>query len=107
LELVRSQAPEDVGVGLQLGLLYLRQGKNELAQAELQRVLEFAPAYADAHWYLSVVFEQEGSLPNAITEVEKVLETNPDNVAVKTRLERLKAGQVSETIPEPISLTTP
>lgn len=107
LEFVKAQSPEDVGVGLQLGLLYLRQGKNELAQAELQRIIGLAPAYADAHWYLSVVFEQKGDLPNAIAEVEKVLETNPDNVTVQTRLDRLKAGQTSEEIPEPISLITP
>ena len=103
LELVRSQAPEDIGVGLQLGLLYLRQGKNQLAQAELERILVLAPAYANAHWYLSVIFEQSGDLKNAIAEVEKVLETNPEGVTVKTRLDRLKAGETSEVIPEPIS----
>lgn len=103
LERVRAQAPGDVGVGLQLGLLYLRQGKNELAKAELERILVLAPAYANAQWYLSVVYEQTGDLEKAIQEVEKVLETNPDNVTVKTRLDRLKAGETSEVIPEPIS----
>lgn len=102
LELVRQASPEDVGVGLQLGMLYLRQGKNELAQAELQRVIELAPTYANAHWYLSVVLEQQGDLKNAIKEVEKVLESNPGNVTVQTRLDRLKAGEKSEVIPEPV-----
>lgn len=102
LERVRAQAPGDVGVGLQLGLLYLRQGKNELAKAELERILVIAPAYANAHWYLSVVYEQTGDLEKAIQEVEKVLDTNPDNVTVKTRLDRLKAGETSEVIPEPV-----
>lgn len=103
LELVVSQAPNDVGVGLQLGLLYLRQGKNDLAQVELQRVIELAPAYANAHWYLSVVFEQKGDLAKAIAEVEQVLATNPENVTVQTRLDRLQAGQTSETIPDPVT----
>jgi len=107
LEFVVAQAPTDVGVGLQLGLLYLRQGKNELAQAELQRVIELVPAYANAHWYLSVVFEQVGDLKSAIAEVEKVLMTNPDNVTVQTRLERLQVGQTSDVIPDPISLIAP
>ena len=107
LMFVRDQAPQDVGVGLQLGLLYLRQGKNDLAQAEFERVLELAPAYADAHWYLSVVFEQQDDLPRAIIEVEQVLATNPDNVTVQSRLNRLKAGQTSDIIPDPVSLPSP
>jgi tetratricopeptide (TPR) repeat protein len=106
LEYVKTQAPEDVGVGLELGLLYLRQGKNELAQAELQRVIALAPTYANAHWYLSVVFEQQGDLIAAVAEVEKVLDTNPENVAVQARLDRLKAGQTSTEIPEPLSLSS-
>ncbi|MFZ2681736.1 MAG: tetratricopeptide repeat protein [Patescibacteria group bacterium] len=104
LEYVKSQVPGDVGVGLRLGLLYLRQGKQDLAQVELQRVVNLAPDYANAHWYLSVAFEQKGDLTSAIAEVEKVLATNPDNVSVKTRLERLKAGETSAQIPDPIGL---
>ncbi len=103
LEVVIQAAPDDVGVGLQLGLLYLRQGKHELAQIELQRILTLAPAYANAHWYLSVVFEQTNDLVNAILEVEQVLQTNPDNANVLARLNRLKAGQISEIIPEPLA----
>lgn len=103
LEYARALSPDDVGVGLKLGILYLRQGKNAQAQMELQRVLELAPAYADAHWYLSVAFEQSGDLVNAIAEVEAVLGTNPDNANVKTRLDRLKAGRISAEIPEPVN----
>lgn len=102
LESVRVAAPGDVGVGLELAQLYLRQGKNDLAEAELQRILVIAPDYANAHWYLSVVFEQKGDLVNAIVEVEKVLAANPENTLAQTRLDRLKAGETSEIIPEPV-----
>ncbi len=102
LKFVQTQAPQDIGVGLQLGLLYLRQGKNDLARLELERLLEIAPDYADAHWYLSVVFEQVGDLPSAIQAVEQVLITNPNNTAVQARLDRLKAGLTTNQIPEPI-----
>ena len=38
----------------------------------------------------------------AIEQVEAVLTANPDNELVKAKLDRLKAGQTSDTIPEPV-----
>jgi tetratricopeptide (TPR) repeat protein len=105
LEAVRAQAPDDLGVGLQLAQLYLRQGKNDLAEAELHRLLEIAPAYANAHWYLSVVYEQRGDITRAIEEIEIILANDPGNVIAQNRLSRLQQGQISETIPEPIMET--
>jgi predicted TPR repeat methyltransferase len=69
---------------------------------ELQRVIELAPEYANAHWYLSVVYEQQGNIPAAIREVETVLTLNPDDVTVQARVDRLRSGQATNGIPEPI-----
>ncbi len=100
---VRDAAPNDLGVGIQLALLYLRQGKNDLAKAELERLVEIAPNFSNAHWYLSVIYEEEGEIEAAISEVQKVLELNPENTAVKQRLERLTAGaQGGIELPEPV-----
>ncbi len=105
MELVRAAQPKDLGVAMQLTFLYLRQGKNELAKTELKRMIEIAPNFANAHWYLSVIYEQEKDLASAIAEVEAVLELNPGDTAVEQRLERLRAGTIAppaEPLPEPV-----
>lgn len=109
MEVVRALNTEDVGVGMQLSLLYLRQGKNDLAQAELERVIALSPTYANARWYLSVLLEQEGDIAGAIVQVSEVLKTNPENTAVQQRLERLQSGEVQDDvaeIPDPLSEET-
>jgi tetratricopeptide (TPR) repeat protein len=108
MELVKATDPSDVGVGIQLGLLYLRQGKNDLAQAELERVLTIAPDFANARWYLSVIYEDKGDKAKAIEELEAIQKTNPDDTAVKSRLERLKNGGSNppNVIPDPLTEDT-
>lgn len=106
MEIVRALNGEDVGVGMQLSLLYLRQGKNDLAKAELQRIIALSPTYANARWYLSVLFEQEGDIAAAILQVKEVLKTNPNNEAAQQRLVRLEGGEVEDDVaklPDPLS----
>jgi tetratricopeptide (TPR) repeat protein len=105
MEVVRALNVNDVGVGMQLALLYLQQGKNDLARVELERIIAISPTYANAHWYLSVLLEQAGDIEGAIAQVEQVAITNPDNEAVMQRLERLQSGEVEDDIaeiPEPL-----
>lgn len=102
METLRRTDSLDVGVAMQLGLLYLKQGKNALAKGEFERALAIAPNYANAHWYLATLYEQDGDIASAIAEVEKVLALNPDNEAVTQRLDRLTRGQAEEEIPEPV-----
>ncbi|NBX49061.1 hypothetical protein EBT25_03795 [bacterium] len=104
MEVVRLLDGEDVGVGMQLSLLYLRQGKNDLAKAELQRIIALSPTYANARWYLSVVLEQEGDIAGALAQVEEIARTNPEHEAVQQRLERLRSGEVEDdaALPDPL-----
>lgn len=98
-----SQAyPLDIGISLQLGLLYLRQGKQALAQTELERTIAIAPNYSNAHWFLSAVYEQNGEFDKAIKEVELIKELNPDNAVVEQRLKRLKEGRAVASSPQPL-----
>ncbi|MBU1759133.1 tetratricopeptide repeat protein, partial [Patescibacteria group bacterium] len=92
----------DVGVFFQLGLLYLRQGDNEQAQAALEYTVNLVPSYSNARWFLASIYELNGDVNRAIEQVEKVLELNPDNELVKTRLDKLKSGVTSEEIPQPV-----
>lgn len=108
MEVVRALNMSDEGVGMQLSLLYLRQGKNDLARAELERVISLSPTYANARWYLSVILEQKGDLAGALAQVAEVAKTNPDNESVQQRLARLQSGEASDdaALPEPISEET-
>lgn len=103
MEIVRASAPNDVGVGLQLSLLYLRQGKNDLAKKELERIIALAPNFANAHWYLASVLEEEGDIDGALIELETIMTLDPKNDTVQKKIDALKAGQKPvETIPDPL-----
>lgn len=103
MEIVRASAPNDVGVGLQLSLLYLRQGKNNLAKKELERIIALAPNFANAHWYLASVLEEEKDIEGALIELETIMKLDPKNDTVQKKIDALKAGQKPvETIPDPL-----
>ncbi len=102
LEAIRKTNPNDVGVGVQLALLYIKQGKTSLAKTELLRVLAIKSDYADAHWYLATILENEGDLEGAITHIQAVADANPDNELVKTRLSRLCQGLADKLLPPPL-----
>lgn len=103
MEIVRASAPNDVGVGLQLSLLYLRQGKNDLAKKELERIIALAPNFANAHWYLASVLEEERDIDGALIELEIIMKLDPKNETVQKKIDALKAGQKPvETIPDPL-----
>lgn len=103
MELVRSSAPSDVGVGLQLSLLYLRQGKNDLAKNELNRIIALAPNFSNAHWYLAAVLEEEDDIDGALIELESIMKIDPGNETVQKKIDELKAGQVAATVvPDPL-----
>ena len=105
MESLRSAYSSDIGVSFQLGLLYLRQGKTADAEAELLRTITLAPTFANAHWYLSSVYEEQGNFDAAIASIEMVLELNPDDELVLQRLERLRAGKTVSELPEPLPET--
>ncbi len=47
-------------------------------------------SHADAHWRLALVFEKMNRKPEAIQELQKALQLNPDHVGAKKDLQRLK-----------------
>ena len=103
MEIVRASAPNDVGVGLQLSLLYLRQGKNDLAKKELERIIALAPNFANAHWYLASVLEEEKDIDGALIELETIMKLDPKNETVQKKIDALKEGQKPvEVIPDPL-----
>lgn len=102
MEGLRKDHRQDIGVALQLGLLYLKQGKNEAAKAEFERAIEIDPTFSNARWYLSVVYEQSGEIDLAIEEVEIIKQLNPENSLIDQRLQRLIDGKSVEQFPVPL-----
>ncbi|MFA6272231.1 MAG: tetratricopeptide repeat protein [Patescibacteria group bacterium] len=65
---------------------------NELDQAkeQFQIIISLQPDHANAHFWLAVVYETKGEKESAISELEKVLETNPDNEMILNKISTLK-----------------
>lgn len=105
MEAVFQYNPDDVGVGFQLGMLYLRRNTPEdvsRAQKVLEHVVELVPSYVNARWFLATVYEKQNKLDAAKIQVEKVLALDSKNTLVQSRLEKLKAGSASQSVPNPV-----
>lgn len=103
MESVANYNSKDVGVAFELGQLYLRrdkQGDQDRAKVALESAVTLAPSFSNARWFLATVYEQEGNISAAITQIEKVQELNPNNQLVQNRLDRLLKGQLSSVIPK-------
>ena len=99
LEKIMPYNSNQPGLAFELGLLYYRAGKKNEAFNELQRAVLLSPDFANARWYLAMIYEERQDIPSAIEQLEKILsiETNKDNEVVLTKLEELKDGK--KTIP--------
>lgn len=109
LESVATYNQLDVGVHFELGILYLQRGGSEdieRAQEVLERAVALAPSYANARWYLATVYEIQDEITEAIGQIEAILLTDPENTLVRTRLDRLLRGELSEEVPEAIEEQT-
>lgn len=107
MEVVRATNMNDIGVGLQLSLLYLRQGKNDSAEAELKRILTIAPTYWNARWYLALLYADAGKKTEALAELEKIEQALPEDQNVKQAIERIKEGDAVTEAPLAEPLETP
>jgi tetratricopeptide (TPR) repeat protein len=95
---------DDVGALFQLGLLYYQNKDKDKAIAAFEQVVKWMPNYSNARWYLAAVYEEQGKTAEAIAQIEKVLELNPDNQTVKDKLVALKSGKSKPAppLPEPV-----
>ena len=109
---IRNNNPADVGVGFQLSQLLIRLQRYDLATQELERLVQINPDYSNGLWFLASMYEISDRESDAIMLVEKVVEINPENEVAKKRLARMKAGEMTTVLPEPIqsgqgNLTSP
>ncbi len=91
MEAVLTLNPSDVGVGLQLSIMYFRDSRKDDAVRLLEQVVKVSPSYSNARWYLAAMYEDKGDLDRAIEQLDKVIELNPDSDMIKSKLAELRA----------------
>ncbi len=91
LEEVATQNPNDAGVVYSLGLMYYLTGTKDKAEAALTRAIAIDETYADARWLLATVYEDAKKYSEALTQLNAILKTDPENATVKTRVDAVTA----------------
>ena len=76
-----------------------RDNQKDKAFNQLQRAVLLSPDFANARWYLALLYEERQDIPNAIDQLQKILsiDANKDNQTVLTKLDELQRGK--KTIP--------
>jgi len=87
---INLRYPLNVEDMFQLGRLLYNTGQVDEAIIQFKKVLEIAPSYSNALFALGAALESQGRIKEAIGEFEKVLKLNPDNPALKERLQELQ-----------------
>ncbi len=100
-ELTKAR-PLDIGLGFELGVLLLRQNQAKEAQAEFERILGLQPDYANAIWYLASALELQGKRPEAMAQIQKLIDKDPMNTEIQDRMARLRRGELTTHIAEPV-----
>lgn len=95
LSALKEVAPLDIGLGFQLGIMYIKLQKLDLARAEFERVLTIYPDYSNAMWYLAAIEVQAGKTQEALQLLNKVLELNPENAAIQKAIADVTSGTVT------------
>lgn len=72
-----------------LGKTLLEQGQRQDASDIFLRVLSVDPSDFVAHAGMSMVYEEDGSLAEAIWHMERAFEVSPNNVSIQDELRRL------------------
>jgi len=104
--------PDNLNLKYETGRLYFNraltrglendEGKNDLNQAKTRfmDVLEKNPNYANTLYSLALIYEKEGNITEAIKNLEKVKELNPDNAEVQKKIDNLKNKSNQGTVEE-------
>ncbi len=92
-ELAKAGAPQDIGIAFQLGLLYYQTNNMDPARAEFERAVSLNHDYANARYFLGLIYDRQGDHEGAIAQFEYIEKSNPDNGEVKKILENVRAGR--------------
>ncbi|MFA6161589.1 MAG: tetratricopeptide repeat protein [Patescibacteria group bacterium] len=99
---------KDVGVAFELGTLYYKDNQKDKAASLFEQIVALQPDYANARWFLSTLYEEQGKLDDAMAQVMKVKEMNAESEDVNNRITYLqdliakKNGQAVAESPTPV-----
>ncbi|MFA6525233.1 MAG: tetratricopeptide repeat protein [Patescibacteria group bacterium] len=85
-----SLNPYNLALREELGKDLIDLNELDKAKEQFQIIISLQPDHANAHFWLAVVYEAKGEKENAISELEKVLATNPDNEMILNKISTLK-----------------
>jgi tetratricopeptide (TPR) repeat protein len=78
---------------INLGNVFLQEGKVNDAIGHYEQALRSKPDYADAHYALGIALEQAGRVREAIGHHEQALRIKPDFTDARNALAKLQAGR--------------
>jgi tetratricopeptide (TPR) repeat protein len=93
LEKIAPYNANEPSLVFELGLLYIRAGRFDNAEAAMRRAVLLAPKFANARWYLALLLERNGDLDGALAQLQEILKDNADNAVLKAKIAQLQAGQ--------------
>ena len=90
----------NAGLGMELGVAYLRTEEYDKALAELRIAVKLAPSSAEAHNWLGVALAAKADLVEAIAEYRKAVSVDPKLARTWTNLGAAlsRAGQIRESV---------
>lgn len=86
-------SPNDQGVFFQLGLLYYQNKNWNNAGMAFERAVSINNNYANARYFLGLVYDKIGLKDKAMEQFEIIQGTNQENDDVKKILDNLRAGR--------------
>jgi tetratricopeptide (TPR) repeat protein len=87
-------APNDAAVAFQVGILRSANGDAAGAVQALSRAIDLNPSFANAHFFLGVMYALQAKYDLALAELEKVAAFSPENAkAVADDMAILRAGR--------------
>lgn len=97
LERIAPANANNATLMFELGILYLRDGRNDDAFGAMQRAVLLSPQYANARWYLALLLEERGEIDAALVHLKEILKSNEDHPVLLEKIAQLEAGE--QTVP--------
>ena len=93
MEQTASVSPNNFGVFFQLGLLNYQNNNLSAARSAFERTVGLNGDYANARYFLGLIYDRQGLKEKAIEQFAYIAKTNPNNEEVKRILSNLKNGR--------------
>ena len=82
-EQAAAVSPNSPGIFFQLGLLQYQNNSFNAARTAFERAVGLNNNYANARYFLGLIYDKQGLKEKAIEQFAQIQKTNPDNEEVK------------------------